>query len=67
MSSFMRSVERRKIRTQMENQGVRKISKKLKPWWDAFKEEKHNYLEQKKEISKSAELKQRYDEQEENQ
>lgn len=67
MSSFMRSVERRKIRTQMENQGVRKISKKLKPWWDAFKEEKHNYLEQKKEIAKSAELKQRYDEQEENQ
>jgi len=48
MSSFMRTVERQKIRTQMEKQGVSKKNKKLKPWWDAYKEEKHKYLERKK-------------------
>lgn len=48
MSSFMRSVERKKVRTQMENQGVAKVSKKLKPWFTEYKEKKHEYIEQHK-------------------
>lgn len=44
MSSFMRSVERQKVRTQMEKQGVAKVSKRLKPWFTEYKEKKHEYI-----------------------
>ncbi|MBO7451858.1 MAG: hypothetical protein J6U54_16050 [Clostridiales bacterium] len=45
MSSYMRTLERGKIRSQMEAQNVTKKNKKLKVWWDAYKEEKRKYLE----------------------
>lgn len=44
MSSFMRTIERGKIRTTMENEGETKVNKKLKPWWNTYKEKKGEYL-----------------------
>lgn len=48
MSSYMRSVERKKVRTQMEKQDVPKPGKKLKVWFDEYRKKKHEYLEKKK-------------------
>lgn len=48
MSSYMRTVERQKVRTQMEKNGVKKVNKKLKPWWTEYKKKKREYLERKK-------------------
>lgn len=48
MSSFMRTVERQKVRTQMEKNGVRKVNKKLKPWWTEYKKKVREYLVAKK-------------------
>ena len=49
MSSYMRTLERGKIRSQMEAQKVTKKNKKLSVWWKAYLDEKHNYLEKMKE------------------
>lgn len=42
--SYMRTLERGKVRTQMENQGVKKVSKKLGVWYAEFKVKKHEYI-----------------------
>ena len=49
MSSYMRTLERGKIRSQMEAQNVTKKNKKLKVWWKAYLDEKHKYLAKMKE------------------
>lgn len=48
MSSYMRTVERQKVRTQMEKNGERKVNKKLREWFKEYKKKKHEYLERKK-------------------
>lgn len=48
MSSYMRSVERKKVRTQMEKNGEKKSGKKIKVWFDEYRKKKHEYLEKKK-------------------
>ena len=48
MSSFMRTVERQKVRTQMENNGEKKCGKKIGVWYKEFKKKKHEYLVAKK-------------------
>lgn len=48
MSSYMRTVERQKVRTQMEKNGERKVNKKLRVWFKEYKKKKHEYLERKK-------------------
>ena len=48
MSSFMRTIERGKVRQAMKDEKENKINKKLKPWWNAYKEKKHEYLEKHK-------------------
>ena len=61
MSSYMRTLERGKIRSQMEAQNVTKKNKKLKVWWDAYKEEKRKYLERKKEQGYVEQLRRNYE------
>ena len=48
MSSFMRTVERQKVRTQMENNGEKKCGKKIGVWYKEFKKKKHEFLVAKK-------------------
>lgn len=48
MSSFMRTVERQKVRTQIEKNGEKKVNKKLKPWYKEYKKKVHEYLMAKK-------------------
>ena len=48
MSSFMRTIERNKVRTAMEDQKIPKKNKKLKVWFDSYNEKKHEYLVQHK-------------------
>lgn len=61
MSSFMRTLERGKIRTQMEVQGVSKKNKKIHVWWPAYLDEKRKYLEKKKEEGYKMETRKEYE------
>lgn len=49
MSSFMRTIERNKVRTAMKDEKEKKVNKKLKAWWDEYRKKKHEFLEKRKE------------------
>lgn len=61
MSSFMRSLERGKVKKAMEDQKVQKKNKKLKPWWDSYNEKKHEYLNKLAERGYSGETRKDYE------
>lgn len=49
MSSFMRTVERQKVRSQIEkNEGRHNVSKKLKAWYDEYRKKRKEYNDRRK-------------------
>ena len=61
MSSFMRTIERNKVRTAMKDEKETKVNKKLKAWWNEYRKKKHEYLHKKKEAGYTSETRREYE------